>query len=149
MSMFERPIGVEPFQCGYERGELMPMLSGAPALAILAFTPIRTLRPMFRRVVSDAGAEERWTALKKQFRKIRSDGFCMSVNDPDPGIIYISVPLHQEAGGIAGSLTFAGNERDFDPEQRGAVASQLQEMSRDIRESILRNMEQSKEDGRV
>lgn len=141
MSMFERTIGAEPFQCSYERGELMPMFSGAPALAILAFTAIRTLRPIFRRVVSEPEAEQRWTALKKQFRRIRSDGFCMSVNDPDHGVIYISVPLHQEGGGVAGSLTFAGNESDFDSKQRSAVASRLQAMSRDIRESILRKME--------
>ena len=149
MSMFERPIGAEPFQCSYERGELMPMFSGAPALAILAFTAIRTLRPIFRRVASGQGAEQRWTTLKKQFRRIRADGFCTSINDPDPGIIYISVPLHQEGGGVAGSLTFAGNEREFDSEQRSAIAGQLQAMSRDIRESILRKMGQPQEEGRA
>ena len=54
-----------------------------------------------------AAAYEGWLEIKRRMRKIRALGYAASVDDPDPGILVIAVPLKQQGGGIAGSLCLA------------------------------------------
>ena len=83
---------------------MAPLFCGAPALAMLAFLEVRAVRPMFQKT---GGTAAEWLEIKRRMRKIRALGYAASVDDPDPGILVIAVPLKQQGGGIAGSLCLA------------------------------------------
>ncbi len=110
MSMFEAQLSKIPMDISYDRGRLMPLFAGAPALAILAYTPIRTVQRMFT-LRSERGAPRNdidvWLQLKRQMRRIRQVGYSIDRSQIDPGISYISVALGGQNNDIVGSLTLA------------------------------------------
>jgi DNA-binding IclR family transcriptional regulator len=105
MTMHEQRLGAEaPPEGVFARGRLAPMFRGAPALAILAFLEVRAVRAMYQRTHGDEGF---WLETKRLMRAIRAQGYAVGIDDPDIGVIHVSVPLKQEAGGVAGSLSLA------------------------------------------
>ncbi|MEE4454354.1 IclR family transcriptional regulator [Novosphingobium resinovorum] len=105
MAMHEHHLGSDRLREGtFARGRLAPLFAGPPALAILAFLEVRAVRAMFQKASLD---DSRWLDIKRQMRAIRTAGYAASNDDPDPGVLLISVPLKQDDGGIAGSLSLA------------------------------------------
>lgn len=105
MTTHEHQIGTEPFPNGvFARGLLAPLFGGAPGLAILSFLEVRAARSMYQRVESDASG---WLEIKRRMRAVRARGYATDVDDPDHGVLHVSVPLKQDALGIAGSLSLA------------------------------------------
>ena len=81
------------------------MFGGAPGLAILAFLEVRTARSLFQK---HAPADEgEWLQIKRRMRAARASGYAAGVDEPDRGITYVSVPVLQDQGGVAGSLSLA------------------------------------------
>jgi DNA-binding IclR family transcriptional regulator len=106
MSMLEQSLGFSEFATSYDRGRFMPLYRGAPALAILAHQPIRNLKRGFLNAHHDSpDAAESWRQLKRQLRITRSQGYSLDAGTIDGQTAYISVPLLQLDGGVAGSLT--------------------------------------------
>jgi len=105
MTAHEHRIGAEPFPEGaFARGRLAPLFRGAPGLALLSFLEVRTVRSIYQRV--EPGDAE-WLDFKRRMRAVRALGYAVSVDDPDPGVLHVSVPLKQDGLGIAGSLSIA------------------------------------------
>ncbi|MEW2558671.1 IclR family transcriptional regulator [Streptomyces griseorubiginosus] len=105
MTTHEHRISAEPFPEGaFGRGRLAPLFRGAPGLALLSFLEVRTVRSIYQRV--DSGDAE-WLAFKRRMRAVRGLGYAVGVDDPDPGVLHVSIPLKQDGHGIAGSLTVA------------------------------------------
>ncbi|WP_106207400.1 IclR family transcriptional regulator [Kineococcus rhizosphaerae] len=106
MSMHEHPLGTEPFPEGtYARGRLAPLFGGAPAYAILSFLEVRAARALFQR--AGGGDGEEWLEVKRRMRAVRSAGYAVGLDDPDPGVLHVSVPLRHPDFGTAGSLSLA------------------------------------------
>jgi len=132
MPMFEQPIGVERFPSSFERGKLMPINETAPALAILAYRPVRSLRKMLR--IDDGPADwprDRWTNLKRILRAVRTAGYSIT-SAPDDAGIYISVPLLHPDGMVAGSLTFGTDPATTREPYLVACAQKLKDASEQI-----------------
>jgi len=105
MSMHEFRLGGRFAEGTYGRGLLAPMFGGAPGLAILAFLEVRTARSLFQK---HAPADEgEWLQIKRRMRAARASGYAAGVDEPDRGITYVSVPVLQDQGGVAGSLSLA------------------------------------------
>ncbi|MGW2571553.1 IclR family transcriptional regulator [Streptomyces sp. NPDC001537] len=105
MTTHEHRIGAEPFPEGaFARGRLAPLFQGAPGLALLSFLEVRTVRSIYQRV--DSGDAD-WLVFKRRMRAVRGLGYAVGVDDPDPGVLHVSIPLKQDGHGIAGSLTVA------------------------------------------
>jgi DNA-binding IclR family transcriptional regulator len=105
MTTHEHPIGTEPFSEGtFARGRLAPLFQGAPGLALLSFLEVRTVRAIHQRVGS---GDAEWLVVKRRMRTVRALGYAVGVDDPDPGVLHVSVPLKQNGLGIAGGLSFA------------------------------------------
>lgn len=106
MSMLEQSVGFTEFPTSYDRGRFMPLYRGAPALAILAHQPIRNLKRGFLQMHRDSSdAAESWRQFKRQLRITRSRGYSLDEGTVDDQTAYVSVPLLQPHGGVAGSLT--------------------------------------------
>lgn len=104
MAIHEHRLGLAPFPEGtFARGRLAPMFCGAPAFAMLAFLEVRAVRALLGK--SSDASDESWLEIKRRMRTVRSLGYAVDIDSPDPGILYVSVPLKQEGGGIAGSLS--------------------------------------------
>ena len=105
MTMHEHRIGAEPFPEGaFARGRLAPLFRGAPGLALISLLEVRAVRSIYQRVESD---DVEWLAIKRRMRAVRELGYAASVDEPDPGVLHVSIPLKQDGPGIAGSLTVA------------------------------------------
>lgn len=135
MSMLEQRVGLTDFASSYDRGEFMPLYQGAPALVILAFTPIRNLKRGFmlaHQDSSDPSAE--WRQFRRQLRITRNRGFAID-GGVDARNTYISVPLLRADGGVAGSLTFGTPlAAGASPEER--IVGTLRDAARRINERI-------------
>jgi DNA-binding IclR family transcriptional regulator len=137
MPMFEQPLGVERFPSSFERGKLMPVNETAPALAILAHRPIRSLRKMLR-IEEDPQdwPRDRWANLKRILRAVRTSGYSVT-NAPDDTGIYISVPLLHPDGMVAGSLTFGTDPDGTSEPYLIACAQKLKAASEQIARDLL------------
>lgn len=106
MSMVEQRIGLEEFAFSYDRGHFMPLYRGAPALVILAYTPIRNLkRPFLEAHRTSASPLAEWRQFRRQLRITRTRGYAIDIGEVDAHMLYVSVPLLQSDGTVAGSLT--------------------------------------------
>jgi DNA-binding IclR family transcriptional regulator len=105
MSMAEQPLGLDEFPTSFARGRLLPIDTGAPALAITAFTPIRSLKKEF--FLYHAGPEQlsAWRTFKRELRLTRTRGYAFDPGHVDAHASYISVPLLRGDGEVAGSLS--------------------------------------------
>lgn len=116
MTTHEHRIGVEPFSEGvFARGRLAPLFRGAPGMALLSFLEVRTVRAIHRRVEA---VDEEWLAVKRRMRTVRGLGYAVGVDDPEPGVLHVSIPLMQDGQGIAGSLSIALDSR---PDNAAAI----------------------------
>jgi DNA-binding IclR family transcriptional regulator len=110
MSMYEVPLAKQALTISYDRGRLMPMFVGAPAMAILAFSPIRNVQRAFMQRPdrgSPAADRKDWLDVKREMRRVRQVEHAVDRSQVDQGIAYLSVPLRGQADEVIGSLTLA------------------------------------------
>lgn len=105
MSMAEQPLGLHEFPTSYGRGRLLPIDAGAPALAITAFTRIRSLKKEFLHFHAGPEQASAWRAFKRELRITRARGHAHDPGNVDTHASYISVPLLRGDGDVAGSLS--------------------------------------------
>jgi DNA-binding IclR family transcriptional regulator len=137
MSMFEERIGFTDFPTSYDRGKLMPLYSGAPALAILAHLPIRKLKRAFLKAYRTSDAAEAWSRLRRQLRITRNRGYAIDTGGIDPELTYLAVSLLHPDGGVAGSLTL-GMQTETSSDSIASRAAQLNDAAGQIAVSVLR-----------
>lgn len=127
MTVHEHRLDAEPFAAGtFDRGRLAPLFSGAPALSMLAFMEVRAVRAMFQK----SGNEEAdWLLIKRRMRAIRDLGFAIGRDDPDLGVIHVSVPVRQDSGAVVASFGIAGATAAYDDTEAERVGTMLMEAS--------------------
>jgi DNA-binding IclR family transcriptional regulator len=104
MSMAQQLLTFDDFPTSYDRGRLLPMDAGAPALAISAYTPIRTLKKDFIASHAEPDREAAWRAFKRELRATRGRGHAHDAGGIDTHATYLAVPLFRGDGEVAGSL---------------------------------------------
>ncbi|GAB2887566.1 IclR family transcriptional regulator [Paralcaligenes sp. KSB-10] len=91
----------------FNRGQRRPLIAGASAKAILAHLPMHQLRSIYaknRKEIASSGLGADWEFFKKALKQIRSDGYCMTVGEYNPGVMSIATPLFNQEGEVLGSL---------------------------------------------
>lgn len=137
MSMVEQRIGLCEFAYSYDRGHFMPLYRGAPSLVILAHTPIRNLKRAFleaHRANADPLAE--WRQFRRLLRMTRTRGYAADTDEVDAQVLYVSVPLLQSDGTVAGSLTL-GTPKERDSSRIDSMVAKLLAASEQIGERLL------------
>lgn len=134
----EEPAPSEPAGL-FTRGQRRPLLVGAGSKVVLAYLPVHQLRSLYanqRKAVAAAGLGADWKGFTVTLRKIRDDGFCISVGELTPGVVGISAPLLNSAGKVLGSLGIAMSaavaDRSKFPGLAMAVKKAAQEASAQI-----------------
>ena len=92
-------------------GRIMPPNAAASAKAIMAYQPEEILKPVFAhqslvRYTPNTCVDVR--QLKRQFAQIRSQGFAQCVDELDPGVMSVAVPVSAEGVGIFYSVGLVG-----------------------------------------
>ncbi len=136
MSIHEHRLGVGSLPEGtFARGRLAPLFSGPPGMAILASLEARAARALHRKIET---GDTDWLAIKRQMRAIRASGYAISFDKPDPGMVYISVPLKHDDGGVAGSLSVGLRGVDHEAHQIDRMRSILIENADRLGQRIRR-----------
>lgn len=135
MAMHEHRLGAAPFPEGtFARGKLAPLFCGAPAFAMLSFMQVRAVRTMFQKT---GGSDTEWLDIKRRMRTIRTLGYAVSLNDPDPEVLIVAAPLMQEGGGIAGSLCLALTHNEENAALIGKIGPRLMDAAADMARRTL------------
>jgi DNA-binding IclR family transcriptional regulator len=121
-------------------GRRMPMFRGSQARVMLAAMDRRRLRRIF-----DAGAADpdrdrigaSWELFSAALQKIRRDGFYISREELDVGVIGIAAPVLDEAGGILGSLVVAYPKQSKPALSEAELVEIVKEKAREIARRIV------------
>lgn len=92
-------------------GRVMPPNAAASAKAIMAYQPEDVLKAVFAhqplvRFTPNTCVDMR--QLKRQFAQIRSQGFALCIDELDPGVMSVAVPVHIEGVGTFYSVGLVG-----------------------------------------
>ena len=122
----------------YERGRPMPLFRGATSKAILAYLPERRLtrlflehQPEIRRAGLGRDRAELFAALKA----IRREGYALTHEDVDPGVIGVAVPLFAGEHAVIGSLSVVFPEKRI-PGRVEEVVSDLKHAAQDFQHKL-------------
>ncbi|MET3372230.1 DNA-binding IclR family transcriptional regulator [Variovorax boronicumulans] len=95
-------LGAEPISASYSRGRRMPVFRGATSLGLLSALPRQRLRKLHE-MAQDAPP---WDGLLELIKKIRRDGYALTIGELDPDLVGIAVALTSPAHKVVASLGF-------------------------------------------
>ncbi|MFF2483195.1 IclR family transcriptional regulator [Paenibacillus sp. NPDC058071] len=90
-----------------ENGRILPLNSGASGKALLAFESEKVIEEMYKQFAEDGGGASR-SALVKELRNIRDDGYCFTLGEVDTDVFAIAAPIFDPQQRIVASLSAAG-----------------------------------------
>lgn len=123
----------------FSRGQRRPLVEGASAKIILAHLPMHQLRGLYaehRKIIASTGLGSDWSRFKKALKQIRSDGYCRTAGEYNPGIISIAVPLFNRAGEVLGSLAMVASIDHSDMDDFRALTPTVIQAGLDISQRI-------------
>ncbi|MET0450986.1 MAG: IclR family transcriptional regulator [Mycobacterium sp.] len=123
----------------YERGSRLPINAGASALVLLAWLPEQQQRELLARQPLEQFTNNTLVevgALVRRLRKIRADGFSVTVAEVDPDATGIAAPVFDDADSVTAALSVVGMRRRM-PRDRindvvAAVRSAAQQLSGEV-----------------
>ncbi len=98
-----------PRTVSYERGRPMPLFRGATSKILLAHLTWRELRRLYaphQTEIAAAGLGETWEAFRTTMTRMRRAGYAVTHAEVDPRSVGLSVPVHDGAKRVVGSLSF-------------------------------------------
>ncbi len=129
--------GMEPIDLTYLRGTPLPWFRGAPGKAALAFMPAAQSRALFEQSCAGAFDDERWQALRRELKKIRAEGYCVSLGELDESIVGFGAPLMPE-GQVIGSISLTCTLQRSEMLSRQGIAEVLRQQAQAL-EAVVRN----------
>jgi len=91
-----------------DRGHLMPLFKGAAPAVILANLPLPRLRRLYERHKASPealGIAGDWASFARHYHRIRRDGYYVSREEIDPGLIGIAAPIFNDGRHVVGATT--------------------------------------------
>jgi IclR family transcriptional regulator, acetate operon repressor len=113
VEMIESPLSL---RCSYSKGRSQPLSRGASAKALLAFLPQSVQDEVCDRLLGGNPGER--SALLRELKAIRANGYAESEGEVDPGVWGASAPIFSPGERLEGSIslmipsTRVGNRRD-------------------------------------
>ena len=130
-------IEIPPIDLTYLRGTPLPWFRGAPGKAALAFMPATQSRALFEQSCAGAFDDERWQALRRELKKIRAEGYCVSLGELDESIVGFGAPLMPE-GQVIGSISLTCTLQRSEMLSRQGIAEVLRQQAQAL-EAVVRN----------
>ena len=96
-------IGSEPISASYSRGRRMPLFRGATSLGLVSALPRQRLRKLHE---AEEDTAPDWDELLERIKKIRRDGYAVTVGELDPDLVGIAIPLVSSEHRVVASLGF-------------------------------------------
>lgn len=100
----------EAWYTSWGRGQPMSLLRGAAGKAILAHLPTSRLANLMLarpEEIAAAGLGSSWEEFRTRLKKIRKDGYCLTVAEVDPETAGLAAPVFDSDGRVIGSLVLS------------------------------------------
>lgn len=126
----------------FNRGQRRPLVAGASAKSILAFLPMHQLRILYARhasAIEAVGLGADWSAFKISLKRIRQDGYSISLGDYNPGILSIGAPLFNRDNEVLGSLALTASVDKVSQETFNTLVPKVLEAAQAITDAIATN----------
>lgn len=121
-------IGAETIRASYSRGRRMPLFRGATSLGLLGALPRQRLRKLHE---TGEGAPD-WDTLLERIKKIRHDGYAVTMGELDPELVGIAIPLVSSEHRIVASLGFIMSKARYSMTDVGQSVSMLENCAQEI-----------------
>ncbi|SDN41029.1 IclR family transcriptional regulator [Ensifer sp. YR511] len=123
------------------RGMPFPLFQGPASLVILAHLPMGRMRELYITALEDRdafaaqmGAD--WTAVRKQLKAIKKDGFAMSSNQFHTGLIGIAAPVLDAGGRVIGSVAAVAPQAASEQFDRSEMVESVKTCARNIEQKL-------------
>lgn len=120
--------GSESISASYSRGRRMPLFRGATSLGLLSALPRQRLRKLHE---AEEGAPD-WDALLERIKKIRRDGYAVTIAELDPDLVGIAIPLVSNEHRVVASLGFIMSKARYSLTDVGQSVAMLEHCAHDI-----------------
>ena len=143
MCVDDRRQGRPFVKVSYERGRPMPLYTGSVSKVILANLSARTLARYFSKDAEEieaAGLPAQFDEFRKELRKIRRAGFCISWGEVDPGVIGISAPILSSDEDALASVTLVLADEPGNSRCPSTFAPSIMDAAREISEIFQKSM---------
>lgn len=123
----------------YSRGFPMPLFRGATSKAILAFLPERQQMRVFlenQQIVMDSPLSGTWNEFKNSMRKIRQQGFALSVAEVDSEVFGIAAPVLSPEDKVIGSISLVRPMTEYREDKVEAEGLLLAQIGRNIEQQM-------------
>ncbi len=103
------------YSFAFGRGRPLPLFRGAQSKVLIAYQKSRRLKRIFEeRIASDPDNTLDWQSFSRIVRQIRKDGYCVTHDELNPGLMGVAAPIVSDSGDeLAGSLAAVGNSVNF------------------------------------
>lgn len=119
------------------RGMPFPLFRGPASLVILAQLPVSRMRELYIRAieehdVSATGLGADWDQVRRRLRDIKRQGYAISRNEFQTGLVGVSAPLFDQSGRVIGSVAAVMSQATSDAHTEEAMASSVVRCAREI-----------------
>jgi IclR family KDG regulon transcriptional repressor len=106
-----------------ERGSSLPCHAGASSKIVLAYQDDTFITSMLKKNLAKFthSTLTSGTALRREIRKIREQGFAFSDGEVDPGAVAISAPVLDHSGKVVAGLSVAGPRERMIPKKEEII----------------------------
>jgi DNA-binding IclR family transcriptional regulator len=114
----------------FSRGQRRPLFRGAMSKVVLAYLPTHRLRSIFAKrkdMILDANLGQTWDEFREGLARIRSEAYCRSEGEFQPGVVGISAPVFNAEESIIGSLGVAWSKADVPKMNETAIVEEVKQ----------------------
>lgn len=125
------------------RGMPFPLFRGPASLVILAQLPVSRMRELYIRAieehdVSATGLGADWDQVRRRLRDIKRQGYAISRNEFQTGLLGISAPIMENANRVIGSVSAVSPQNSADEFAEARMIESIKECAADIEAKINR-----------
>ncbi|VCU69111.1 Transcriptional regulator KdgR [Pigmentiphaga humi] len=118
----------KPAAMSLERGRVMPLFRGAAPAVILAHLSSTRLKQLYERHHDDpavAHIAPDWPALRAHYQRIRKNGFYVSREEIDAGVVGIAAPIFNDGRHVVGAVTLVRELDGSEPADETAAIARI------------------------
>lgn len=138
-------FGTEGINASYGRGRRMPLFRGAMSKCLLAALPRPQLRKLYNQYAQqgwNAGDLPSWDTLLEQAKRIRHEGYAVTMGELDQDNVGLAVPLANSGHKVVAALGFIMSQRRFALIEIKRAVALLEGCVRDIQRHLSESAKQ-------
>lgn len=131
--------GYEKALVSFGRGRPLPLFRGAASKMLMACVPPRRLRRIYERYAADPDVRRiasDWEGFNAFYRDIRKQGYYVSAEEVDPGLVGLAAPVFVPGAGTVAALCLVMTSQRLGLLNVDGVATMLKERAREVSEKL-------------